>query len=212
MGWFRDLFKKEEVVEEPEIPAEDYEVVHLLESYDVERKDLELDKIDSTSETIISYAGGLIKDVSSLSKIKEASELAFVFSKVKRLSENALELNNLLDQLVSYYFDPILEVLKKVDEKKDVKRFIKRLEKQKVSLEDLAKALNSFIVYYGVLDPDKRDVEEIKMEFNDKKFRSDFLNLLTNVKDDVFDLIIKKDIKNKLDVDILEHVNEEVFA
>jgi hypothetical protein len=211
MGWFSRLFRKKEEVQELLPPVEDYELVTLLSSYSVDRQDLELVKLESVAEIVANYSEGLIKDVNLLGEVKEESELAFVFTKVKKLGENALELNNLIENLIQYYHDPILEVLHKVQEQKDVGKFIDSLGNQKKIFEELAATLNSFIVYYGILNPEQRGVADIKKEFNSKKFRKDFLDLLVSVKEDVHRHIIFPDLKNTLNIDFLDSVADEVF-
>ena len=131
MGWLSKLFKRKEklvIVEEPVHDVnEDYEVVALLESFNVEKSELEIKKIESLAEGLETYFASMIKDVSKVGTFKDESQLAFVFTKLKRMVQNALELRNLLEQLVDFYHAPLLDILIQVNEKKNVGSFLKEI-------------------------------------------------------------------------------------
>jgi len=209
--WLINIFNKSEERAEAQVPNEDYAIVNLLESYSIEESELELDKIQSISEGIVSYVDALIKDVAKITKIKDEAELAFVFTKVKKVSENALELNNLLEQLVSYYYDPIIKILEQVNEKKGVALFLEVMNRSKSNIDKLTQLLNSFIVYDDLLNPEKRVIEEIGKEFENKKFKDDFVKSLVEVRELIDQIILSPDLKHSLNLKILDTVKDEVF-
>jgi len=210
MGLISWIFGKKKKVEF-EIPNQNYEVAELFDSLTINKTDLELHKIEETSEVLINYLGGILSDVGKIGTIKD-EELSFVFSRIKKTSEHGMELENLVEQLLSYYYDPVLSVLDQVRDNYGYEINVDSLEIASENLKSLASELKSFVIYYKLLNPDERELKAILKDFKTKKVKDAFMKTIRNSKDLIEKAIMDSHLRIKLDVDILQKIKDEVLA
>ena len=210
MGLISWIFGKKKKVEF-EIPNQNYEVAELFDSLTINKTDLELHKIEETSEVLINYLGGILSDVGKIGTIKD-EELSFVFSRIKKTSEHGMELENLVEQLLSYYYDPVLSVLDQVRDNYGYEINVDSLEIASENLKSLASELKSFVLYYKLLNPDERELKAILKDFKTKKVKDAFMKTIRNSKDLIEKAIMDSHLRIKLDVDILQKIKDEVLA
>jgi len=210
MGLISWIFGKKKKVEF-EIPNQNYEVAELFDSLTINKTDLELHKIEETSEVLINYLGGILSDVGKIGTIKD-EELSFVFSRIKKTSEHGMELENLVEQLLSYYYDPVLSVLDQVRDNYGYEINVDSLEISSENLKSLASELKSFVIYYKLLNPDERELKAILKDFKTKKVKDAFMKTIRNSKDLIEKAIMDSHLRIKLDVDILQKIKDEVLA
>lgn len=98
------------------------ELLDVLNSVSVDLDYLAIDRIQSESETIGSYVKALIKDMAAYQDLKEDNNkieeaVRGIGGKIRVIAVHSLELKNLLANLEEHYFNPLLEALRKVNEK-----------------------------------------------------------------------------------------------
>src|SRR3989344_2630214 len=107
-----NLFKKEEPKEDT-IKNENQDILNELNSIKIDKQTLMLEKIDQESETIKRYLDELTSDL-----VKNKSEIYNLIStKIRKITIHGLELRNLLTSLETHYFEPLIDILKRLQER-----------------------------------------------------------------------------------------------
>lgn len=132
------------------------ELSELLNSISINLEYLALDRLQSESETISSYVKALLKDLSAYQDFKNEKNkvedaIRGIGGKIRVIAVHCLELKNLLGNLEEHYYNPILDVLKKVNEKLNKEEMTKLISKIEADL-DLVKELDAQITRIGGYD------------------------------------------------------------
>ena len=167
------------------------EVLEILDSIDLDKEKLALDKIQSEAETINSYTKLLIKDLSLHQdyfneKDKLDQVIKGISGKIKVITNHGLELKNLLGNLEGHYYDNLLEGLKKVYEKtknEQIEKLILDLEKDLELIKTLDTQLTKVIGYNELFNPEKNPKykEAIEKEATKRIVHGDLNDLLTRI-------------------------------
>jgi hypothetical protein len=219
LNWFKSLFsekKEEETLEKKREPV-DYEVVRLLESYTIEPEILSLEQIYNTAESIQNYIYNLNKDIETIKKQEKigVKYLESSISKIKRIVENTLELENQIKQLIEHYHNPILNILKKVNEIKNDDRIenqINKIKENKQKLEELCNLLKSFIIFEGIFENTSDNMEEIEQNFKSKVLSEDINGKFKDLKKELNSVIIgQTGLKESINYNILKDIEKLLF-
>lgn len=218
MDWLKSLFsekREEQVVEEKKEPV-DYEVVRLLESYDVKEELESLEKIYNVSESIQNYIQNLNRDLENIRKEEKAnlSKLDSSMLKIRKIVENTLELENQLTQLKEHYHEPIIEILTKVNKIKNDDRITKQiedLEEHKKKLTEFCEKLKSFLEFQGMFD-EEVELETLQKEFESKVLYGNLYERFRDLREEITELIIGNNgLKSKINVDILKDIEKILY-
>lgn len=220
MGFFVNLFKRKEekveVVENSPETIKDYELVNLLDSFQVTASELRVGEIETLSETVKSYLNGFLRELEFL-KEAEKKDVEKSLTKIKQIVVNALELNNLLDQLVHYYHDQVLDVLNKVNKEKmnpEIAGLIEIYEKHKKNIGKVREDLNMFIVYDELFNPEKNSIEGIQNELRKKLDSGELYDVITRIVRSLDENVLDKfsGVKPKIDLDIMKKAKDILFS
>jgi hypothetical protein len=218
ISWFKGLFsekEEEQVVEEKKEPV-DYEVVRLLESYDVKEEIESLEKVYNVSESIQNYVHNLQRDLENIRKEEKAnlSKLDSSILKIRKIVENILELENQLAQLIEHYHNPIIEILKKVNEIKNDERIAKQIEEletHKEKLKALCNLLKTFVEFQGMFD-EEVELETLQKDFETRVLHGNIYERFRDLKNELTSIITGTNgLKTKINIDILKDIEKILY-
>ncbi|MBI2148445.1 hypothetical protein HYU23_02100 [Candidatus Woesearchaeota archaeon] len=213
--------QKEHVQEEKiEVPSYNKEeLIGILDSYKIDNKDFALEKIQSEAETIHTYVKGLVKDLNSYQDFKNEKEkiehvIKSIGSKIKLITNHGLELKNLIANLENHYYEPLIDNIRKVNEKakkEEIKNLISDLEHDKNLMKTLDTQITKVVGYNELFNPDKNPKfkEDIEKEATKRVVHGDLNDLLNRILEAVTDRVISA--KSKIEkIDYIKIIKDMV--
>lgn len=190
------------------------ELLEILNEININKEELALDKIQGEAETINTYVKGLIKDLTVHQDFKHDKEkteqvIKSIGSKIKLITNHGLELKNLLANLEDHYYRPLIDQIKKLNEKlnkEEVQKIINDLENDLNLVRILDTQMTKVIGYNELFNQDKnlKYKEEIEKEAVKRVVHGD-LNELTGK---ILATITDRSISIKSKIEKLDYITK----
>lgn len=199
----RSLFKKDSSVEVnlsemqqvEQSPKYNQDILDKIDTLNIDRTDLALDKIEGEAETINSYLKGLIKDITRYADLMDSKEKQILIvnaisGKIKVITQHSLELKNLIAHLEERYYEQALKQLKDINEKtnrEELRNLIEELEREREIVRSLDTKLTRIIAYDELFNPEKnREYEgEIKKEVTKREIHTNINDITSHLLNEV---------------------------
>ena len=166
-------------------------LLEILDSVKINNNDFALEKIQGEAETISSYVKGLIKDLVlhqdfKNEKDKQEQIINSIGKKIKLINNHGMELKNLLANLEDHYYNPLINTLKKVNEKAkkdEIKKLVDNLELDLNLVKILDTNITKVIGYNELFNPEKNPdhKDEIEREAVKRVVHGDLNELLNKI-------------------------------
>jgi len=204
---------KKDEKEEPK----DYEIVNLLESCDIDPDILALDDTIQLTEALSRYLTNLSIDLGTIKRegTLDLKRLNSSIQKIRKIAEDASELSNQLEQLITHYHDPLLERLKKIYDIKQDERVIKiisKLEEHKELLKNTATKLKESIIYDEMFSIESRSIDSLEKDLREKIESESFTDKFKELKKEIDTNILgQKGIRVMINPELPAKINKLLY-
>ena len=167
------------------------ELLGILNSVDIDMNKLALDRIESEADTIASYVKSMTKNIGTYQDFKDDKDkieeaIKGIGGKIKVITTHSMELKNLLAALEDHYYSPILDALKKLNDKAnkdEISKLIVDVEKELRLVQELDTQITKIVGYNEFFNPEKNPNyrEEVEKEASKRIINGDLNELLDKI-------------------------------